>query len=332
MTDADEHVLEPMPVGLGVVDLVGDGRRQAELGRELGELVDQPVVVGLEVVRQLDGEVAVGEVPGPAACGVERRVAVAGQQAPRHLAVAAAGEAEQVAARVVEGRLDELTLEDRELLLPGQVAAARQAGEGGVAVDVARQQDEVIARDGSGVVLPRPASTRALATQRVVQLPPAMGEAQLLIGARDGDLEADDRAHRREARRAGGIGLGLLRRLPGAHRGVQAAVVGDGQRRHAEQRGPRDQLLGMAGAVEEAEVRVRVELAVGVRRAHRTTDDRTVVLFGKRSRPLERPNRSRAEPVEHVRDEVRIRDRVDARVVEVAGRVAPEADPLHDAA
>ena len=174
MTDADEHVLEPMAVGIGVVDLVGDGRRQAELGRQLRELVHQPVVVGLEVVRQLDGEVAVGEVPGPAPRGVERRVAVAGQQVPRHLAVAAAGEAEQVAARLVERRLHEPALEDRELLLAGQVAAARQAGEGGVAVDVARQQDEVIARHRSGVELAGPASARALATQRVVQLPPAV--------------------------------------------------------------------------------------------------------------------------------------------------------------
>ena len=298
VTDADEHVLEPMPAGLGVVDLVGDGRRQAELRREPRELVHHPVVIGLEVVRQLDGEVSIGEVPGPAACGVERRVAVAGKQATRHLAVAAAGEAEQVAAGVVEGRLHELTLEDRVLLLPGQVAAARQAGERGVAVDVTRQQDEVIARDGSGVELPRPTSTRALATQRVVQLPPAMSEAQLLIGARDGDLETDDRAHRREAGRASGIGLGLLRRLPCAHGGVQAAVVGDGQRRHAEQRGPRDQLLGMAGAVEEAEVRVRVELAVGVRRArHRTVDDRTDVLKKGRS-----PEMARRDPVATRRD------------------------------
>ena len=42
---------------------------------------------------------------------------------------------------------------------------------------------------------------------------------------------------------------------------------------------------------------------------------------GKRSARSSFPIGPR-EPVEHVRHEVRIRDRVDARVVEVAGRVA----------
>ena len=240
-------------------------------------------------MRQLDGEVAGGEAARPATGGVERRVAVAGQQVSRHLAVAAAGEAEEMAARLVEGGLDLPALEDGELLLAGQVPAAYETREGGVAVDVSRQQDEVVARHRSGVELTGPAAARPLAAQRLVQLAPAVGQAQLVVGARDGDLEADDGTHRREPRRAGGIGLGLLRRLPAAHRGVEAGVVGDGQRRHAELRGASDQLLGMRRTIEEAEVRVRVELAVVVRRGHRTTNDRTFVLSvpaGRRSRSV----------------------------------------------
>ena len=40
---------------------------------------------------------------------------------------------------------------------------------------------------------------------------------------------------------------------------------------------------------------------------------------------------SRAEPIEDVPNEMRIRDRVDTRMIEVTGRVADQADALHDA-
>jgi hypothetical protein len=109
------------------VHLVGDHRRQAERFGQLGELRGEPVVVGLQVVRQLDGEVAVGEVPCPPARGVAGRLGLAGEQVTRNLAVAAAGEADQVAAGAVERRGDQGSLEDRELLLAGEMRAAGQA-------------------------------------------------------------------------------------------------------------------------------------------------------------------------------------------------------------
>ena len=59
----------------------------------------------------------------------------------------------------------------REIGLPGEVAARREAGEGRVAGGVARQQDEVVARHRARVVLAGPAAARRCSAQRVVQLP-----------------------------------------------------------------------------------------------------------------------------------------------------------------
>ncbi len=232
--------------------------------------------------------------------------------------------------RLVECRRHHGALEDGELLLPRKVAAAREARQGGVAVDVARQQDEMVAGDRAGVMLAGPAAARLRATVRVVELPAAARATQLVIGARDGQLEADDRAHGMQPRLEGGIRLRLLGRLPGADRGIEAGVVGDGERRHAELGRARDQLLGVAGTVEEAEVAVRVEFAVVVRRAHRTTDDRTSVLFWK-------PVRCRgtcqqgvvAQSVQHVAHEVRVHRPVHTRVGEVARGIPDQADALH---
>src|SRR5687768_7065757 len=170
MTDADEDVLEPMTVRIGVMDFVGDRGRQADLLGQRRQLRDEPVVVGLKVMAQLDVEVAVGEVDGPRFRYGASRLAVAAEQEPSHLAVATAGEAEEMAARLVERRLDQPALEDRELLLTRQVATTRQAGEGGVAVDVACQKNEVVAGDRAGVMLTGPAATRLSAPQRVVEL------------------------------------------------------------------------------------------------------------------------------------------------------------------
>ncbi len=61
----------------------------------------------------------VSETPG--------RLGLAGEQVTRNLAVAAAGEADQVAVGAVERRGDQGSLEDRELLLAGEMRAAGQA-------------------------------------------------------------------------------------------------------------------------------------------------------------------------------------------------------------
>ena len=119
MADADEHVLEPMPLGVGVVDLVRDRRRQAELAGERRQLGDEPVVVGLEVVAQLDSEVAVGEVLGPAPRRLESRAASPASRS-RGTSPLRQPEAEEVAARLIEGGLDQPALEDRDCFSPAR--------------------------------------------------------------------------------------------------------------------------------------------------------------------------------------------------------------------
>ncbi len=153
-------------------------------------------------------------------------------------------------------------LEDRELLLAGQMGAGDHTRERRVSGGVAGEQDEMVARHRSRVELTRPPSAGACAADRVVEPAPAPSQAKVGLGARHRDLQPDDGPDGREARRAGRIGLGLSSRLPEANRGVEAGVVGDGDRGKAEERGGRDELLGMAGPIEEAEVAVGVELAV----------------------------------------------------------------------
>ena len=123
VADADQHVLEPMAARIGVVDLVGDHRGQAGALRQLGQLADEPVVVGQQVVGQLHAEVAVREVARPALRGGNALRPARRPAAAWDLPVAAAAQADQVAARLVQGRLHQRALEHGELLLPGQVAA-----------------------------------------------------------------------------------------------------------------------------------------------------------------------------------------------------------------
>ena len=97
-----------------------------------------------------------------------------------------------------------------------------------------------------GMVLAGPAAARLLAAQRIVQLAATSRQAQLPLVGGDRQLQARDGRHRREASIQGSIGPGLGSRLPEANGCVEAGVVGDRQRRHAQLRGPPDQLLRVA--------------------------------------------------------------------------------------
>ena len=120
----------------------------------------------------------------------------------------------------------------------------------------------------SGMMLSGPAAARPGAAKRIVQLPAPLNTSNLLGGTRDRQLQPDDRPNRCEPGLAGGVGLGLLAGLPGSDCRIQAGVVGDGQRGQAELCCAGDQLLGVRGTIEEAEIAVRVEFAVVVRHAH----------------------------------------------------------------
>ena len=105
------------------MDLVRDHGRQTGSRGQLCQLCDEPVIIGLEVVAELNVEVAIGEMAAPGADCLERRGMVTGQEKPRHLPIPAPGEADEVPARLVERRGHERAFEDRELLFARQVAA-----------------------------------------------------------------------------------------------------------------------------------------------------------------------------------------------------------------
>ena len=101
VADRHEHVLQ-LPVGAqGVVGVVGHDRGQAGLVGQPRQLRDQPVVVGQQMVLQLHVEAVRGGdrlQPRQRPC---RTLAVAGQQPPGQLAVAAAGEDDEAVAMLL---------------------------------------------------------------------------------------------------------------------------------------------------------------------------------------------------------------------------------------
>jgi hypothetical protein len=136
-----------------------------------------------------------------------------------------------------------------------QGEALGQAGERGrvrhLALDVARVR-EVGALFGAAARDRDPVREVAVAAPRLRE----QHEARMRRAARrqrEADLAADDEME-----------LTRLRLDVRAHHAGERALVGDRQRAVAQLRGPLDQLLGMRGAGQEAEVAAAVEL--GVRR------------------------------------------------------------------
>ena len=88
-----------------------------------------------------------------------------------------------------------------------------------------------------------------------------VGDVRVAAGERragvDVALAADDRLHG-----------GLLGRVVEGHRAVHDAVVGHGHGRHAELRGPGQERLEVAGAVEHAVLGVQVEVDKGLGHGH----------------------------------------------------------------
>ena len=83
VADAHEHVLELAVRAQRVVDAVGDDRGQAGLLRQARQLGHQPVVVGQQVVLELDVEAIGSEDPAEPLQRGRGPLPVAGQQAAR---------------------------------------------------------------------------------------------------------------------------------------------------------------------------------------------------------------------------------------------------------
>ena len=215
---------EPAPGGHRVVDVVGGHQRQARPHGERGQGVVAGRVERVAVVAQLDHHVVGAErVDQPGELAGGGRRPVLDQRLG-HRPLAAPGEHQPVAA--VDGRPVDARVVGLALLAPGQVPGADGRGQPGVALGVAGQHQQVVA--------------------------PGVGLAVLRAGEVERQLGPEHGRHPH--------GPGRLREADDA---VEPVVVGDGQRLEAEARGLLGQLLGVTGPVEEAEVRVAVQLGVG---------------------------------------------------------------------
>ncbi len=145
MPDRGQDVGQFAVLGSGVVDVVRHHDRQAQLPGECGGLGDQPVVVGGEVVRQLDEEAAAAR---PVAPSVQRGIPfrhgpgarpVAHPQAPDQLPVPTPGQGDQPLGVVGQERLAEA----RHALGAGHVRLRDEAAQAAPARRRPGQQDEV---------------------------------------------------------------------------------------------------------------------------------------------------------------------------------------------
>ncbi len=285
MPDRGQDIGQLAILGPGVVDVVGHDDRQAEVVRERHRLGHEPVVVGEQVVRELDEEAAGrGRLPAPE----ERRVPlrdgararpVAHPQAARELPVAAAGERDEALGVLGQQRL----AEPRHRLRAGHVRSRDEPAQAPPPDRGPGEQHEMRAAaalaDASQILLDRLAMTGQPLTlgprPRGDALDDGIGEERCGILRPAGPSPGPARRHHDGARiRHGRVqqldlqpddrmqadGLG---RPDEADRPVQPGMVGDGQPGQPQLDGPLDQVVRGRGPIEEREVGVAVEFGVG---------------------------------------------------------------------
>ena len=149
MADRGQDVGQLAVLGPGVVDVVGDHDRQPSRLGQRRRLRDEPVVVGQQVVRQLDEEAARGRAVAPPE---QRRVAlghgpgpgqVAGPQPTDQLPVPAAGQRDEALGVLGEERLAEA----RDALRAGHVGPRHEPAQAPPADLRAGEQDEMRTAD-----------------------------------------------------------------------------------------------------------------------------------------------------------------------------------------
>ncbi|KRT62509.1 MAG: hypothetical protein XU10_C0026G0022 [Chloroflexi bacterium CSP1-4] len=280
VADGDQDVLQLAVLRARVVGVVGDHDRQPQLGGQGGRLPGEEVVVGQEMVLELEEEAAAD----PLHRRIERRVPaghrggpgpIAGQQPPGDLAVAAAGERHEPLCVALQERLREAW----HALRARQVRRADHPAQAAVAGQVAGQQDEV--RPPLAVAHPPqlfpsrvPMPRRPLPLDGRAHRPPLDGRGRPGRGHRAPcppsrhddargirrrgveqlDLQSDDRPQAR-----------LLCHADETDGAVEAPVVGHREGVEAQLERPGDEVVGARGPVEEREVRVRMELGEGCR-------------------------------------------------------------------
>ncbi len=280
-----------------VVDVIGDDDREAGRLGQRRRLRDEPVVVGQEVMRELDEEAARGR---PVAPPEERRVPlgngpsagpIARPKAPDQLPVAAAGQRDQTLGVLGEQGL----AEPRHALGAGHVGPRHETAQAPPADLRAGQQDEVGTAnafvDAAQVLLDRVAMAGQPGTPGARPARQALGHGRVdergVVG--DGPVEThgrrvtgpsparapwrhddpgrigDGRVQQLDLETDDRVETGGLRRADEPDRPVQAVVVRDGQPGQAELDRALDQVVGRGRPVEEREVGVGMEFGVGGR-------------------------------------------------------------------
>ena len=220
----------------GVVDVAGGDDVEAVDGGQPGERGVGRVGAGTR--RELDEDVLEPEQRRQPVERLGRRGLAAVRQRLLDRALAAARQHHPVAAPALAQLVE--VVDRAALLVAAQVRVGHRRGEPVVALDPARQHQQVAAL--------------------------GVGHAVLRAGEPEGQLGAEDG------------GQVVRRRGLGQHRGaVEAVVVGDREGVQAEAHGLLDELGGRAGAVEEAEVAVAVQLGVGRDRPAGRSIDRASV-------------------------------------------------------
>ena len=224
--DAEQDVMGLGLVLADVVQVIGHDQGQPDLRRQAQELTVEPGLLGEAVVLELQEEAVLAEDLAVAAGDRAGQLPVVDLERLGDLAAQAGDQADQALAVAREV----LEVDPRLVVVAVDVGVGDQPAQVLVAGVVLGQQDEV---EGLAVGLALLGGHRA---------------------RRDVRLDADDRLD----------ALGL-RGLVEGDRAVEGAVVGDGHRIHALLGRRVDQLGDPAEAVEEAELRVDVEVREVVR-------------------------------------------------------------------
>ena len=284
MPDGGQDVGQLAVLGTGVVDVVGDDDRQPEALGQRRRLRDEPVVVGEEVMRQLDEEAARGRaVAGRPKIAAYRSatarapVTIADPQPARQLPVPTAGQRDQSVRVLGQERL----AEPGHALRAGHVGVRHEPAQAPPPDLRACQQDEVRPADPltdpTQVLLDRRPMARQAGARRPGPDGHALGHVRgrRVSGDATGDATTwptggdddpvrvgDDRVEQFDLETDDGMEPRRLRRAGEADRPVQAGMVGDGQPGQPQLDGPLDEVVGCGRPVEEREVGVAVEFGV----------------------------------------------------------------------
>ncbi len=225
--DRGEHRGEATPRRLGVVDNVRRDDAEVPAHGEGGKGVVARRVERVIVVEQLDDD-ALGTEPLDEPVELPRRRDRTGfHKRGRHGSLAAARQDEEVASRELGQPVD--VVARAVLLATSEIALADGAGETGIALRVAGEDDQV----GPGRV--RGPGTRRRRDDR--------GADQAWAATGKGELSTEDRGHSR-----------FLCCLGKAHHAVEPVVIGQCQSPKLEPDGFRDKFLGIRGTVEKTEI------------------------------------------------------------------------------